>query len=214
MARKHTSKLSNVFKIAGLVLVGIVVIAGILIGVDYRNYSVGNRSVLFGTLDKYKSSQTLKFTDLDLKVNSVSLKTYTKPTAPTQTDCSTISSSGIGFWSSLDKFRCEHANSNYLVDSEHYNKKKELLVEFQYMNISDNPINLLDYKVKLIANTVLDDYGSPSKECTGMAKNSSFLKGYTEKECLVKDVGKDYKGPLALSVTHNGREKIINLSIN
>jgi len=210
---KHNKKLHKTLKIISIALSLIILIVILITGIDYTYYKLGNRSFIFNTLDNYRQDQILKFGNLDLKVNEVILKAYPEPTAPIQTDCSLISeSTEEGFWNGLSKYRCEYALSKYPEDFSHYKAKSELIVEFEYSNISDQPINLADYSVKLIANTSLEIYGSPVTKCTGMSK-LVFLNGYTEKECLSMDIDKGYNGPLALSVTRGGKEKIINLTI-
>lgn len=218
----------NVIKIIGFLLVAIIIASGLIISFDYLNYRNGNRSMLFGTLDAYSQEQTLKLDKLDFKVNDVSLNNISKPTvvptAPVQTDCSNVTRSFIKDTNTGLLFspytRCTWALSSYEYDLAQYNEqlkrandKLELIVEFQYTNISTKPANLKDYSVKLIANTTLGEYSEGSKACTGIAKNESFLSNYVEKECLLRTVDKGYSGPLAFSVTKNGKEKIINLKI-
>lgn len=215
MARRK--KLYKALKIVGLVLLVIALAAGVLVGVDYLNFKSGNRSILFGTIDNYNRGQTLKFDNFDLKVNSVVLKKYPMPPSPAQTNCDVYSSfdanGKFNLNLSMIKYNCQSQLGYYQDEVSHSKTKNELIVEFQYSTITDKPTNLLDYKVKLIANTALDDYANPSKKCTGIAPNHAFLRGYTEKECLAKDIDKGYSGPLALSVVKNGKEKIISLSV-
>jgi hypothetical protein len=216
--KKQSNRLRRFLIITVLLILAAVLIVGILVGFDYLNYKSGNRTVLFGTLDGYSRSQTLRYGNLDLKVNSVMLNSYPEPTLSLR-NCdglSTVQSVGRLFtWSPYSQcVDMNSANTDYYnTEKSHHNSKNEISVQFEYSNISDKPINLSDYKVKLVANTALGDYSSPLKSCSGMASNNSFLKGYVEKECLVKDLDKGYNGPLAFSVTKGGKEKIINLSI-
>lgn len=213
----HKAKFHGTLKIIVIILLVIVIIAGLIIGFDYKTYKDGNRSYLFGTLNSYNQNQTLRFGDLDLKVSNVELKLYPKPTKPIQSDCSglvdrmTIRGEQVET-PTVAQYACEQELIKYPIVLSHYESKNELTIKFEYSNIADQPLNLTDFKIKAIANTSLDPYISPVTACSGM-RQAVFLKGNTETECISMDVDKGYTGPLALSVTRDGKEKNIQLAI-
>jgi hypothetical protein len=209
MTRK--AKFKRTLKIIGLVLLVIIVIAGIFVGLDYKTYKDGSRSMFFGTLDRYMQNQTLKFGNLNMKVNSVALKAYPLPTPPP--DCSKltpqIANGGRIAWNVAD---CQFSQGLYLKDVAHAKSKNELIVTIQYSNVADQALNLSDFKLNLTADTTLDSNDNDSSPCSGM-RHAQFLKGYTETECISMDIDKGYSGPLALSVARGGKEKDISLTV-
>jgi hypothetical protein len=207
---KHAS-IHKLLKIILAVVITVAVIVGIVIGFDYINYTNGNRSMFFGTLDRYKQNQTLKFGSLNLKVDSVALKAYPLPTPPP--DCSKltpqIANGGRIAWNVAD---CQFSQGLYLKNVAHAKSKNELIVTIQYSNVADQALNLSDFKLNLTADTTLDSNDNDSSPCSGM-RQAQFLKGYTETECISMDIDKGYSGPLALSVARGGKEKDISLAV-
>lgn len=211
----------------------LIVVAGVAIALlilEFARFNLGENSILYGTKDHYSRNQTLRFTSgLNVKVNDIKLRSYKEPEKPvySQRDCVPPSDSVRRIYSRIysrmvdycdqmyneDLIFYEHSLKIYNDELNHFQNKNELTVYFEYYNSRNNPINLNDYKIELVANTALGDFDNPVTKCTGLSHNSSFLKGYVEKECISKDIDKGYRGPLALSVTHSGKTKIINLSI-
>jgi hypothetical protein len=226
MADKKKSH--KLFKKLGLVLLAMIVICGVLVGVDYINYKDGNRSHLFGTLDNYKQNQTLKFGDLDLKVTSVSLKPYSNPTAPSVTNCDALSNSDpnplIGVSGAVindpyfsPRGICQSHLSEYNDALSYIKSNKSLVVTFNYNNVSNRTLNLSHYKAKIIINTPAAvspnstiDGLRPS--CSGLP-DSQLLNGSIQQACLAEDISNKYHEPLVLSVTSQGKEKDISISL-
>lgn len=219
---KH-DKSKKIFKILSISILAVLVVAGLLATIDFTRYRLGERSVLFGTMDTYSQSQELKIEDLNVRVLDVTLREYTKPKAPDESRCKGlphyVSTGDRHFVPEYRKYiasyeACSASLSNdkatYDKQNDHYQTKNEIIVKFNYANISDKLIDLRDYKLRLIANSPLEVYGKSKANCTGIAKNL-FLKGYTEERCFAFDIDKGYNGPLVLRVSKDAKEKIINL---
>jgi hypothetical protein len=194
-----------------LIVLLLIVIAGfIFVGLEYKNYKSGNRSLWFGTLNNYQQNQTLKFGNLNLKATSVSLKPYPAPTVNPPTSCLAVEPSGsiIDDEASLDaNYACTQSQNTYSYDMLLHKQDNALVVQYTYSNVGNLPLNVGTYKISLLANTSInDDYN-----CS--APGSSLLKGSSENDCLSGDISKTYKGPLSLIVSQGKEEKEISLKL-
>jgi hypothetical protein len=192
------------FTKVALIIVACVILIGVaLVGVDYKSYKKGDRSHLFGTLNTYKQTQTLKFGNLNLKVTEATIKPYPQPTPPAQTRCN---NPVLGSSTFIADFDCQSHLSNYQNQLTRYHNKHNLVVTFSYSNISVQPISLAKYRAKILANTILT---TQPNNCSGLP-SPELLKGSPQSGCFSMDIDKGYRGPLTLSITSNGIEKDIN----
>jgi hypothetical protein len=200
------------------ILLAALLIGGILVLFEHQVYVNGNQSLLFGTRNTYTKNQTLHFNNLDLKISSVIVKSYPKPTPAKSADCQSLFIKGAwnGFPYGGSAYSICESNIQYANKVEsHYQSKDNLTISFTYNNVSDRPLNLKDYTVKIVANTSLADdpdiiYDGLRPNCSGLP-STEILKGNHQTTCLTMDIDKGYHGPLTLSVTSHGQEKDINL---
>jgi len=185
----------------------LIVVVGIVVGLDYRNYKNGSRSHFFGTLDSYTRKQTLHLYDLDLKVTAVKVTPYdvTDFVAKTQTCINkAIGQDSFGF--NLNKDLCE---TNFKPESgsasEFAQNYKKIEVDFSYNNISNQPINFDTRNYDLISNTQKYNY---FRECN-YQWSETLIKGSPQTSCVREDVSKEYSGPFNLEIKLYGKTKQI-----
>ncbi|HVC36512.1 MAG TPA: hypothetical protein VNE40_03690 [Candidatus Dormibacteraeota bacterium] len=202
----------KLIKIITLSLLGLMIIFVAIIGLNYNSYKDGNRSVLFGTLDNYTQSQTLKFGNLNLKVSSVTLKPYPKPDNIPTENCDSLKTPR-STQNYLDPYGtayydCENTLNDYQNAVNNYLHTNQLTIHYTYSNISNVPMNFSDYKLTMALNT---DQGSNYVSCN--PPSYQILKGENETDCLSTDISNTYHGPLSLIVKNGNKEKIITLSL-
>jgi hypothetical protein len=204
---KRSNKL---IKFSGLVILVVAVLFGIFCGIEYLIYRDGNRAVFFGALDHYSQKQTLKFGSLDLKVTSVTLKSFPVPTPPAQTDCSALKPQDTSDLSELNNtfqyFDCTGNLNIYQNSLSQYQNSNALVVNYQYSKVSNTPINMSDFQLKLIANVPLDDQGCDTP-------SGLLVKGSKLTACKSSGISKKYTEPLSLIVLHGKQEKTISINL-
>lgn len=202
-----------------IILIFIFVLSFIFIGsslfIDYNNYKIGSRSLLFGTKDTYSQEQTLHFDNLDLFVTEVERRDY-KPVDPI--DCERLPEKPRDYRPDTDlpgftepqKWRDDcfsvYDNGNNYEEHVRSKDKINLLVHFFYGNRSDKVIDLNEYGIEAVANTDIT------------YKDKKIIKGdmlaqSEEYGVFSLDIDKDYKGPFNLVVTKDGKKKNIELII-
>lgn len=215
--RKRVKYILIVFFIAAIT-------SGIFLSVDYSSYMLGNRSQLFGTLDNYNQNQTLEFDSLNLKVTKLTTNAYPAPSPPARTDCTelfvhqpSLIPGVIPFFDGGEVYsKCQQKLGDYNRTLQHYKDDNNLIVNYSYANVASKPLDLANYKINLIANTPLGqlanlNYDEFRKPCDDFP-TSTLLKSNPLEGCITSDIPKSYRGPLVLSVTRNGHQKVINLN--
>ncbi len=206
LARKLTYKKLVVF----LSLCSIVVIVGgVLVGLDYLNYKHGSQSHLFATLDTYQQNQTLHLYNLDLKVTSVKVTPYDE--AKLVADEQRCIDNNSHYKSIFNSSFIDNLNNTSLCTrhgpendaSAFAQKYKRIEVGFYYQNLSDQPIEFNEHNFQLLANTGLYN----EWKCSPQSEQA--IKGSGLGACVQEDISKAYSGPLNLEIKLYGKTKRI-----
>lgn len=219
------SKILKVNYTVCIVILVIIVEVGLLLLFDYISYRDGHHSHFFGTLNTYSQNQTLHNGNLDVKASNLKLLTYNKDDlVATENSCLSAADKSTkvflskfpdanpyNAYGNFDSLCGNKLNDKNITANEFANSYKLVEIPFVYQNIGNTPIRLKQDNFRIEANTSIYNLND-APNCHDIF-DGSFIKGSPLESCLHADIDKNYVGPLALTVTINGKTKQITFNI-